>query len=59
MTKPVTDFSVCALKRALKAAHSLQLAVSGYEIAKDGSIRVLTVPRRIENENLETPGAAA
>jgi hypothetical protein len=57
MTKPFSDFSVCDLKRALKAAASLELVIHGYEIAKDGSIRVLTAPRSVENESLPTEAA--
>jgi hypothetical protein len=50
MTKPISDFSVCSLKRALKAAHSLHLSVDGYEIAADGAIRIRVRDYKVDSD---------
>jgi hypothetical protein len=40
MTKPIADFKVPAVKRAIKVAHSQQLVVDSFDIRADGSIHV-------------------
>ena len=40
MTKPIADFKVPAVKRAIKVAHSQQLVVDSFDIRADGSIHI-------------------
>ena len=40
MTKPIADFKVPAVKRAIRVAHSQQLVVDSYDIRPDGTIHI-------------------
>ena len=40
MTKPIADFKVPAVKRAIRVAHAQGLAVQSYDIKRDGSIHI-------------------
>ena len=40
MTKRIADFKVPAVKRAIRVAHSQQLAVDSFDIRADGSIHI-------------------
>ena len=40
MTKPITDFRVPVVKRAIKVARSQQLAVDSFDVRPDGTIHI-------------------
>jgi hypothetical protein len=51
--KKSVDFKERNVRRALRAADKEKLIVSGYEITRDGTIRVLTVPPRTKSHESE------
>ena len=51
-TKPV-DFTERNVRRAVRAALKEDLVVSGYEIMRDGTIRVLTAPPGTNDSELD------
>jgi hypothetical protein len=51
-TKPV-DFTERNVRRALRASVKEGFVVSGYEIMRDGTIRVLTVPPGTKSHDSE------
>jgi hypothetical protein len=44
MTKPIADFKVPAVKRAIRVAHSQQLVVDSFDVRADGTIHLKFCP---------------
>jgi hypothetical protein len=50
MTRPITDFKVTTVKRALRTAHAQGLVINSYDIRSDGSIHIELCPYEVAKD---------